>query len=448
MTLLNHNILDNKQYFFTIINVLLLTLLLGCQTQATPLAKVVSDTPPTEPTVAPSSTPTPTDTPIAENTETTLVFWTVEQISPNVKGDIGNFINKSLSSFQKGKPNVKVQLFLKKASGKGGMLDFLKTAKQVAPSILPDVVIMNATDLEQAYTNNLIVPLDGRLDRTIIQDLLPAARKIGTVNEKLVGIPIGLEMQHTVYNTHTFSSAKSLLWGDILSASTRYVFPAKGINGLVNDATLSQYFSVGGRLLDDQGTPKIDERALQDVLKFYQELLDKKIIDKTILESATPEELWSIYMAGEADIAQISVHQYLTDRETLKNTAWGSVLKTPDTVPIPIMQGWVLTLVTDDIHRQKIALNLLEWFLSTSNSVTWNSLNKSIPPRDTAFQRLAGNDPYWQFLAEQLNTARPLPNFTGYDQVGRIIQQAIQQVIKGEASPEEATVTAIDALAK
>ena len=34
----------------------------------------------------------------------------------------------------------------------------------------------------------------------------------------------------------------------------------------------------------------------------------------------------------------------------------------------------------------------------------------------------------------------------GYDRVGRIFQQAVQQVIQGEATADEATATALDAI--
>ena len=104
--------------------------------------------------------------------------------------------------------------------------------------------------------------------------------------------------------------------------------------------------------------------------------------------------------------------------------------------------------VTDDVERQQAALSLMEAFMSTSNNATWNSINKSIPTRETAYKQIAGDDPYWVYLTEQLNNAQPQPDFVGYDRIGRIIQQAIQQVISGEATPEDATATAIDALAQ
>jgi ABC-type glycerol-3-phosphate transport system substrate-binding protein len=255
-------------------------------------------------------------------------------------------------------------------------------------------------------------------------------------------------MEHMVYNTLVFT-ATPILWTDVLSSNTKYLFPAKGINGLVNDITLSQYFSAGGEFLDDQSAPKIDDAVLRNVLDFYQQAVQNGIIDASILEASTTEELWPVYLEAKGGMAQISVHQYLTDRELLNNSAFAAVpVQNEENTPVAITHSWVLVLVTDDPGRQKAALNLIEWFLSSNNNATWNELHKSIPTRDTAYQQLAGDDPYWVFLTEQLNTARPQPGFTGYDQIGRIIQQAIQQVISGEATPEEATATAMDALAQ
>jgi ABC-type glycerol-3-phosphate transport system substrate-binding protein len=398
----------------------------------------------TTPTIVATSTLTAATTP--ENEALTLTFWTVEAISPRAEGEPGNFMAQSLQAFEANNPNIQVEIVLKKPSGKGGVLDFLRTAREVAPTILPDVAIMNATDLNQAFAAGLLQPLDNRLDRSIVQDLLPAARKMGTVNERLVGVPLSLQMDHTIYNTKVFTAAP-MLWSTVLSSDTRYLFPAKGINGLVNDITLSQYFSAGGTFHTDQETPKIDDRVLRNVLTFYQQALENKVIDPTLLEAATTEDLWPIYLQGQAGLTQVSVRQYLTNRNAFNNSAFAAIpVQDEQDTPIAITRGWALVLITDDIERQRAALRLIEWFLSTSNNATWNNLNKSIPSRDTAFQQLAGDDPYWTFLTEQLNTAQPQPGFSGYDQIGRIFQQAVEQVIRGEATPDEATATAVDAL--
>jgi ABC-type glycerol-3-phosphate transport system substrate-binding protein len=363
-------------------------------------------------------------------------------------GEAGSFVASSLRLFERTNSDIEVNLHIKKPSGKGGVMDFLRTAKEVAPSVMPDVVVMNATDLNQAYADNLVQPLDGRLDRSIVQDLLPASRRIGTVDDRLVGVPLGIEIEHTVYNTLTFTDTP-MLWSDVLSKNTIYLFPAKGVNGLVNDVTLSQYFSAGGSLVDAEGMPTIDDGVLRDVFGFYEQARELGIIDSSILEAAASEDLWPVYLEGRAGLAQISVRQYLMDRDLLNSTSFAPLpIQDREKTPVTMMHGWVLVLVTSDVGRQDAALRLMESFLATGNNAAWNRINKSIPSRDTAYQQLAGDDPYWEFLTEQLNSARPEPRFSGYDRIGRIIQQTLEQVIRGEATAEEAAATAIDALAQ
>lgn len=429
-------------------------LITACQgVTATPNSQITATAPTVPPTPTnlpvqisnPVVSPTPTTIlPLAEEQPITLTFWTVESVSYLAEEEIGRFVDNNLRQLERNNSSISVELSVKKATGKGGVLDFLRTAGAVAPDILPDVAIINAVDLNQAYADGLIQPLDGKLDRSIVQDLLPAARRIGTINDALVGVPMGLEMEHTVYNTFIFTDTP-ILWTDILSSNTRYLFPAKGNNGVVNDATLSQYYSAGGTFQDDEGNPEINETALREVLTFYQQARDQGIIDASLLQASNTEDIWPFYLEVQAGLTQVTVQQYLTERETLLDNEFTSV-PIPDTTitPASIMHGWVFVLTTDDLNRQVAALRLIESFLSTSNNVAWNNINRTIPTRDSAYQQIAGDDPYWIFLTEQLNVAQPEPRFVGYDRIGRIIQQSIEQVIRGEATADEATATAID----
>lgn len=436
---------------------LILFILAGCQqasedgsptAEASPQATATRPHTPTA--ISPAALTTPTSAPEAtEDASLTLTLWTVEPISRLATEEAtAAFLEQTINGFERANPGVTVNVLIKKPSGKGGVLDFLRTANDAAPAVMPDLVVMNATDLEQAFTDRLIQPLDGKLDRSIVQDLLPAARRVGTVQENLVGVPVGIEMEHAIYDNQVFTQT-NVLWSDVLSRSASYSFPAKGINGLVNDVTLSHYFSAGGNLLDDEGRPKIDEQPLRETLSFYQNLLEAGLIDSSLLEASTTEELWSHFTDRRVEVAQISTRQYLTDQETLDFALPGpSPLPTAGTTSIGVMHAWVFSLVTSDINRQEEALRLMESFLSTEANLSWNQINRSIPVRDSSFQQMAGDDPYWQLLTTQLNTARPEPRFAGYDRVGRIIQQAVAQVLRGEATAEGAASTAVDALAQ
>ncbi len=422
----------------------------GCTPAVTALATPNSSSPLPTPTAhSVLSRATPTLAPTLVETPTQLTLWTIEEISFMAKDKkVANFLTRTIQTFKSANPDIEVQVLVKKPSGKGSVLDFLRTAKDVAPTVLPDIVVMDATDLNQASVDKLILPLDGKLDRAIVQDLLPAARRVGTVDGKLVGIPLGINLEHAVINTRSFTGTV-ITWTDILSKNTHYLFPAKGVNGLVNDATLAQYLSAGGSLVSDEGRPKLDERVLNNVLLFYESGLKNGIINPNLLQAATTEELWPNYLAGKAGIAQISVSQYLTDREKLTNSSpIGLPVLQLDSPQVSVMHARVLALVTNNQARQDAALKLIQTILSTDNNAAWNKINNSIPVRDTAYQQLAANDSYWQFLTGLLNTAQPEPRFVGYDRVGRILQQAVEQVINGESTAEKAASTAMDALAQ
>jgi ABC-type glycerol-3-phosphate transport system substrate-binding protein len=395
-------------------------------------------------------TPTPTSTP--EGDPLQLTFWTVESISSLANDEAAAFFDQTIAAFERSNPNVDVDVLVKKQGGKGGALDFLRTASGVAPAVLPDVVIINAADLPPTSGERLIQPLDGKLDRSIVQDLLPAARRVGTVDDELMGVPLGIEMEHTVNNTAIITGTP-LLWTDILSKNSVYLFPARGVNGLVNDVSLSHYLSSGGQLLDDESPPrpKLDEQPLQEVLAFYEAMREKQLIDDSLLDAATTAEVWPVYLNGGVGLSQVGVREYLTDRDKLFASVPAALpVAREDDTSVGIMHAWVLVLVTpdDDVVRQDAALRLLESFLAVSTNADWNEINNSIPVRGESYQRLAGDDPYWEFLTIQLNTAQPEPRFEGYDRVGRIFQQAIEQVIRGEETADEATQTALDELAR
>jgi ABC-type glycerol-3-phosphate transport system substrate-binding protein len=386
------------------------------------------------PTPVEPATVTPVSTP--EGSPIELTFWTIEPISPLADEEVTAFFNRTINTFERSNPDVQVNVLVKKPSGKGGTLDFLRTAGGVAPSVLPDVVIINATDLTYATDDRLIRPLDGKLDRPIVQDLLPAARRVGTVDDELMGVPLGIEMEHTVNNT-VIISGTPLLWTDILSNSSAYLFPARGTNGLVNDVSLSHYLSSGGSLTDDQAPPRpnLDEQPLNDVLSFYESLLEAQLIDDSLLDAATTGEVWPVYLNGGIGLSQVGVREYLIDRNKLVASVPAALpVAQVENAPVAIMHAWVLVLVApdDDVVRQDAALRLMEAFLAVDTNADWNELNKSIPVRGASYQQLAGDDPYWQFLTTQLNTAQPEPRFEGYDRVGRIFQQAIEQVIRGK----------------
>jgi multiple sugar transport system substrate-binding protein len=375
---------------------------------------------------------------------TYLTLWTVEAISPRAEGEAGRVFGSGLRAFENTYPDISISVVLKNESGKGSVLDYLRTAGQAAPSVLPDVVVLNIVDLAQAARTGLVVPLDGLVSPLLVSDLLPAARAAGTIDGQLVGIPFEMDVEHLIYNTNKVTSTP-IVWTDVISANTNYVFPAKGRNGLVNDAFLIQYLALGGRLQNEEGQPFLDEQALRTVLGYYRQGVEEGVISPDVLTISTPDDIWPIYISAQVGITHVNAHRFLSDRSVLRSTQFADI-PTREGTPLTIGRGQVLAIVARDPAQQAAASRLIEWLMAPDNNAMWNRTRAYIPTRYAAFDMLGNNDPYWPFLRRQLEIAVPPPAFPEYDQIGRVLQQAVVEVLSDEATPEEAAAAAVDAV--
>ncbi|GAB4535303.1 MAG: hypothetical protein Kow0063_19450 [Anaerolineae bacterium] len=373
-----------------------------------------------------------------------LTLWTVAAVSTQAGGEAGDLFNRGIEAFEKTYPDIRVSVVLKNESGKGSVADYLRTASKVAPSVLPDVVVLNVADLAPLARSGLIVPLDELLSSALMDDLLPGARAAGSVDEQLMGVPFEMEVEHLIYNTNKVPSTP-LVWTDVISANTTYLFPAKGRNGLVNDAFLIQYLALGGRLQDDEGGPFLDEQALQAALEYYHQGVEAGVILPEVLNIGNPDEIWPAYVAAQVGMAHTRSQRFLSDKDVLRSTQFAAI-PTRDGKPLTIGRGRALAVVTRSPERQAAARLLIEWFVAPDNNVAWSQATSYIPTRYAAFNLIGGDDPYWPFLQSQLEVAVPSPAFPEYDQIGRVLQQAVIEVLSGETTPEEAAAAAVDAI--
>jgi len=446
----------SHSYITCIIAMLLLLLVAACTPQLPVLASptiVATIQSEASATVAVSATSTLfgettelVDEPITPESElpVQLTLWTVEAVSPEAEGDPGVVFGNGLTAFENTYPDIQIAVVLKNDSGKGSVLDYLRTTSQAAPHVLPDLVVLNMVDLAQVARTGVVVPLDGLLSPSLVDDLLPGARAAGIVDGQLMGIPFEMDVEHLIYNTNKVTSTP-IVWTDIISANTTYVFPAKGTNGLVNDAFLIQYLALGGRLQDDEGQPFLDEQALQAALEYYHLGIQEEVIPPEILTIGSPDEIWPDYVAAQVGMAHTNGHRFLSDKNVLRSTDFASI-PTHDGTPLTIGHGRVLAIVTHDPDRQATAARLIEWLLKPDNNVAWSRATLYLPTRYAAFNLIGDEDLYWSFLQHQLEVAVPSPSFPEYDQIGRVLQQAVIEVLSEEATPEEAAAAALDAI--
>jgi ABC-type glycerol-3-phosphate transport system substrate-binding protein len=331
----------------------------------------------------------------------------------------------------------------KEPYGQAGILRYLLSTAAVVPSLLPDIAFVDVAEVDEIVQAGLAQPLDSLLSPDLVADLYPFAREACSSNGMLYCLQLQADLDHLVYNSFRLGHAP-VSWTGVLTQGAPYVFPAAGQGGLVNDAFLIQSGAVGPRSeLVEPGAPLLDEPSLLAALRFYRDGLSRGILPESILDFDTTDDAWQAYRAGSASMAQVSAHRYLTERDQVV-FAKAAPIPSKSGPAAPIGRGWALVLLTSDPARQAAAARFLEQWMSPEVNAAWNQAAGTLPTRQAAMARWDLSDPYLSFLQQQLLIARARPTGPGYNQVAAALQQAVQAVLTGELSPEEAAVEVIE----
>jgi ABC-type glycerol-3-phosphate transport system substrate-binding protein len=399
---------------------------------------------PTDTPLPPQPTAIPTEATLPSPSAITLTIWTVEAFSPTQAITSGQILAQQVTDFEAAHPDVRLKFVLKKPYGKGGILDYLLTTKAVVPDLLPNLVVIDVEELGTAVQAGLIQPLDQLLPPALIADLYPFAKEACTFDGRLYGLQFQADLDHLVYNTGKMTVPPSS-WPGVLSNPGPYLFPAGGEAGLVNDAFLSQYLAVrpwpSGTSPDE---PFLDEESLVAVFQFYQDGISRGVFPVEILNYHSADNCWRDYLAGQAALTQVSASRYMAERNRSPNSA---------VAPIPaiggpaaaISRGWVLALVASDPVRQSAAVDWMTQWLAPGMNAAWNQAAGYLPTRQSTLAGQEETDSYIPFIHQQLLAAQPRPIVPNYARVAAALQQAVEAVLTGAATPEEAAAQAMEA---
>jgi ABC-type glycerol-3-phosphate transport system substrate-binding protein len=425
-----------------ILSAVVLLTLAGCG-GGTPAPESVLPTPvpsPLQPTVAP--TPTREMEPMI----VTIALWLPEELAPYGGRPGADLIAQQLDDFSDAYPDVQVEVIVKRAHGRGGLFDFLRTARDAAPSVLPDLVVLDAADLEAAARSGLVHPLDQLLSPAEMAERFSFATELGTVDEQTFGFVIGADMQHVAYRPPLFDSPP-VSWTQVISPPVPFLFPASGRGRDVNDATLIQYLAAGGKLTDEDGRPSLDEDVMVSVLGFYSACMGTGTISPTVvLNIADADQAWERVQAGEGEIAVVPASRYWRSPLEADETVAAAPMPTRDGQPLSIARGWVIAMVADDPARQSLAMLLLDWLIAPDHNGQWTQAAGYLPGTRSALRMWDVSTADRAVLRSIMEAAVLPPRPEVMDTVGPAMQEALEAVLRRRTTPEEAAATAVESL--
>jgi ABC-type glycerol-3-phosphate transport system substrate-binding protein len=426
---------------------LLLAALVGCSSVASPTPRGPLDdsTPTASPLVSVPTTPSPAPTPITPGPSSiTLTVWGPIQFAPG-DADAGRAILQAqYESFAADHQGFGAQYVPKAQSGESGTVEFLLTASYAAPSIVPDIAIVDPVELEPLVSAGLAQPVQGLLAEELLEDLYPFAHGSCTFDGQLMGVQFEADIEHLIYYTGALEEAP-VTWADLFAEPISYTFPAQGEGGLVNDSFLIQYMDQGGLLLDQEGQPALDLSSVQRPLRLYDALRTWDVSPVRVLEFSDLEDCWAAYTEGNIAVTHVSSWRYLTSRSVMLDTAFGAV-PTEAGTSATMTRGWAFVIVTDSPERREAAARLIEWLMVPQNLAEWSEATSHLPTRRAALQLTDWPAEYVDFLENQLESAFYRPSSPGFEEIARALQVAVEDVLSGQLTPRQAARQAVDSL--
>lgn len=377
--------------------------------------------------------PLPTTAPPAQQ----LRLWLPPQFAPSPDTAGGEVLLAELSAFEEVHPGWQIDARIKTVTGEGGLINSLQTTLRAAPNLGPDVIALDSPMLMEAAP--VVQPLDTTLAADDLADFYPFALQAARVNNQLDGLPFAADALGLAYSTTAYAVPPQT-WIDLHDVGPLWL-PLADPAALV---TLQQYLALGGALTDTAGQPSIDESLLAEVLAHYQVMQIAGSLPAASFSVSDSSQTWTTFRENRAVAASAFAGQYLADRTRVTATAF-TLLPTRDGNRLTFASQWNFALVTTDPARQAVALDLMRWLTAPDNLGAWTSAAGVLPTRSGALA--AWSDPATKALAgEALAAAVPMPSPEVLAVISPPVTAAVQAVLKGQATPEEAAKRAAEAI--
>ncbi len=426
---------------------LLLLLITGCSLlngeESGPEVTQTATVPPPGEAPTPIFTPEVTE-PAPNSGQQTLNVWLASEISDQADVPGGSILAEQFRAFEASHPNLELNVETKTPAGRGGTLSYLRNGRNVAPRILPDLIILPTQMLGSAADEELIYSLDEYLVVDALQDLFPAARDLATVKESIFGYPFAINtLSHMVFSSTVFTDTAPVTWDEMLGQDeATFVFPAGGAQG--GELALQMYLAAGGSLIGESGLPSLDMEPLVQTLTYFSQGRESGLISEQSINLTSYDDSWQIFIEDNASSVQTNFQQYARDRDLILNSEYAAIpgIESP---LIAFVNGWAWAISTSDPTRQQLASEFLNWMVAGPNVGDWTLEASKLPGRKSGFDQWPVDDPYLIFIQRELDQAERYP-IEASDEIMSALNNAIFDVLSASKSPQQAAEDAIAAL--
>ena len=355
-----------------------------------------------------------------------ILVWWPDELYPQADSATENMLIGQFEGFRLTYSSYDLVVRRKRTHGLGGILPTLRTARPVAPAVVPDLTLMRPADMVTAATEGLIFPIEDWVPPDLLSNLLPGARALGEVDGTLYGLPYALTIYHDAYRA-SLLSGPLLTFDDVLSQEPTYLFPAGA--SPVSWTALLQYWAAGGRLVDQSGAATLNREPLIAVLNYYAQGVRQGIFGSALLNYTQFSEYWNDFASADIALIAVDTATYLSHKASAQNVGLAP-LPTLSGDPITALDGWVWVLTTNDPDHQPQAQAFVSWMMRISQQSAYTEAFGILPSQERAL-RLWEDEAYATFAQGLIPFGEVISDTQRANSAAVALQESLVAVLEG-----------------
>jgi ABC-type glycerol-3-phosphate transport system substrate-binding protein len=370
---------------------------------------------------------------VAADAEQTLTVWAM--------GTEGEKLGEVAAAYRKQNPHITV-----KVTPVGWDVAHQKLVSAAAAGKLPDVTQMGSTFMGEFAELGVLEPFDGA--EFAREDFFPAAFDGNVVGGKLYGVPWYVDTRVLYYRTDLAAKAgitePPATWAEMKALATAYREKAGTTWGIsLQPYNLDAWqnwlpflYSAGGELVKD-GRPALDSpaavKALAEYASYFEKGLAKKSVQpgydviKDFGNNSVP-----MFQSGPWQTVNIAENQ-----PGLKGK-WAAAPLPADASSTSWAGGSSLVIAKDSEHKAA-ARDFVAYLTEPSVQADWYERTSDLPSVKAAWDSgELSADPRMKVFRTQMESAKPVPALAEWAEIGARIDDAVESVTQGKATPEKA----------
>ncbi|CAM4510245.1 sugar ABC transporter substrate-binding protein [Paenibacillus sp. FSL R5-0527] len=385
-----------------------------------------------------------------------LVIW--DWADP-YKAEISGPMDKVIADYKAENPDV--ELKIEKITN-----DSLRTKLLAAVSAdnLPDVAFLDGQWLAEFQATGMLADLSSYTNGWDGSSDFPEKVWDSVVFDgKVYGIPGDGDVRTLLYRKDLLEKTglqPPKTWSDLVTAAKALMEAGKSegiqygfaLNGGDSEHTsmrsLPWIWALGGDFVDDSGKPTLNSAPVVQTVQFMSDLVAKEKVAPPDSYMKTKKEVASSIISGQAAMAIVGSWEWRSDANFLGQSNLTDKLGSA-AIPVPdgasadspaTAVGYGTWVVFDNSQNKDAAWKWIEKVTSPEHEIEiFKNGTGNMPMRLSAYQdEVFTSDPIFQSFVDIMPYARPRAKTDKYEVISKAYREAVQQVLGGQLSPQEA----------